>query len=237
MTDFTLDNYRLMLTEFAKAGYAFTSFKDAESAREPYLILRHDIDVSLSAATDIAAIEHEMGIPSTFFIAARSPFYNILSSTSAQTLVRLRHLGRDVAAHLDLSIYGREHERAILEIDLLSEFYPHTNKEIASLHHPGDLAQLEILMDCLPIRPVYEPVLKGKVTYVSDSTGRWRFGNPLELPAFRNKENIQLLTHPIWWVQTGKSPLHKLRNWVQHNCDVLFEEGRDYLPTLFKLEG
>ena len=40
--------------------------------------------------------------------------------------------------------------------------------------------------------------------------GSFRYGHPLENPAFLSRHSFQLLTHPIWWTNTGITPVDKI---------------------------
>ena len=74
------------------------------------------------------------------------------------------------------------------------------------------------------------------MAYISDSTGRWRYGHPIESVAFNARKPIQLLTHPIWWVQEGETPTEKLERWLYsdfHNNRLTLKQ---FLPKLFKLD-
>lgn len=54
------------------------------------MILRHDIDNSLSQALRLAEIEAEEGVKSTWFVLLRTDFYNPASAASQKTLRRIR---------------------------------------------------------------------------------------------------------------------------------------------------
>ena len=45
----------------------------------------------------------------------------------------------------------------------------------------------------------YMPKFFSKIGYVSDSTGEWRHGTPLENAFYLKKKAIQILIHPEWW--------------------------------------
>jgi hypothetical protein len=91
-------------------------------------------------------------------------------------------------------------------------------------------------IDVLPeLNTVYGSAVKGKVAYISDSTGRWRYGQPLESAAFKARKPIQLLTHPIWWIQEGETANQKLERWLYTDYDYNRATLREFLPKLFKL--
>jgi hypothetical protein len=239
MTEFSPDGYRKMLLGLREAGYHFQTFQDLmtmHSPDVPYIVLRHDIDVDLECAIGLARIEHEQGIQSTFFVSLRSPFYNLLSSSNSRAVQHIHQLGHDLGVHVDLSIYGTDYSLGISEAEVVARFLPHISTSLISVHHPGQLIHLEKLMQIESIRNVYGLLLSGEMDYLSDSTGRWRYGHPLDSDAFRNKRPIQILTHPIWWMLEGRTPMLKLKVHLEDAQVVIVEHAKEYLPTLFELE-
>jgi hypothetical protein len=68
--DFTIKIYRFLLEAFLESGYHIYSFKDwieANHLTNKILILRHDIDKSPQKALEIARIEQQMGIASSYY--------------------------------------------------------------------------------------------------------------------------------------------------------------------------
>ena len=63
------------------------------------LLLRHDVDLSLDAAVQLAELEHEEGAAATYFLMTESVFYNLASTEGEQVLERLRELGHRVGLH------------------------------------------------------------------------------------------------------------------------------------------
>lgn len=66
MVDYTYDGYRSLLDTLSERG--FSSIKYAETKRDnPWVLLRHDVDYDPKKALEIAEIEAEAGMHSTFF--------------------------------------------------------------------------------------------------------------------------------------------------------------------------
>lgn len=237
MFEFSLAGYRQLLTTFKDAGYTFVSFAESEQRLEegkPFVILRHDIDISLRPALEFACIEHELGIAATYFVLLRSPFYNLLSRPGAELMWQLHRCGHHLALHVDLAAYGGDCAEALLEIEVLSGFYPFVDTRIASLHSPCDISKIPVEL-FQPINAVYGLSLRrNDIAYISDSTGRWLYGHPLDSPAFYTRKPIQLLTHPIWWVQDAETATAKLEQWFYN--DYLYDcaTARTFLPKLYK---
>lgn len=79
--EFTYTAYRALLDLLRQGGYAFTNYHDYQT-HPRCVILRHDIDNSLSQALRLAEIEAEEGVKSTWFVLLRTDFYNPASAAS-----------------------------------------------------------------------------------------------------------------------------------------------------------
>ncbi|MDQ2715860.1 MAG: hypothetical protein M3Z08_13200 [Chloroflexota bacterium] len=232
---FSEEDYRELLGAFTSAGYAFCSFEEITQrlrGRQPFVVLRHDIDISLHLALKIARIEHEQGIQATYFVTLHSPFYNALSRSNAEILAQIHQWGHQVALHMDQTAYEGDFAKALLEINALAQFYPYINTQLASLHSPINLEQMP-LASFKELLNVYGPIFNKDLTYLSDSTGRWRFGYPLDSEAFKARKPIQLLTHPIWWTQDGEMARQKLKCWLYKDYLNTLAAAKEFLPKLF----
>jgi len=238
MVEFSVEGYGQLLSTLKDQGYSFCGYEEIDSRLaegRPFVVLRHDIDISLRPALEIARVEHEHGVQATYFVLLRSPFYNVLSRFSAEIMSQIHDYGHQIATHADPAAYDNDCARALTEIEIFSKFYPYTNTEIASFHSSYDLHHMPI-DSFQQINNVYGHCVRGDVAYISDSTGRWRYGHPLESEAFNTRKPIQLLTHPIWWVQEGETPAEKLERWLGddfHNNRLTLKK---FLPKLFKLD-
>jgi hypothetical protein len=237
MAEFSLDGYRQLLSAFKERGYSFCGFEEigAQLAEgNPFLVLRHDIDLVIRPALEIARIEHEQGLQATYFVLLRSPFYNVFSRSNVETILQIHGYGHQIATHIDLAFYDDDWANALMEVEILSKYYPFINTRLVSLHSSCDL-QLMPIDVFQQLDNVYGSAVRGDVAYISDSTGRWRYGHPLESEAFHARKPIQLLTHPIWWVEAGETATQKLERWLysdyQNGCTTL----KEFLPKLFEL--
>jgi hypothetical protein len=239
MYEFSLDGYCKLLIAFKDAGYFFCGFEEIDShlaEKYPFVVLRHDIDISLRPALEIARIEYEHGVQATYFVLLRSPFYNILSGSNVEIMLRIHQYGHKIATHLDLAAYDNDCARALMEVETLSNFYPFIDTQIVSLHSSYDLNHMPIEL-FQELDNVYGPAVRGEVAYISDSTGRWRYGHPLDSEAFNTRRPIQLLTHPIWWIQEGETAPEKLERWLYSDYLNSRATLKEFLPKLFRLSG
>jgi hypothetical protein len=179
---FDLEHYRELLEAARAGGYRFAVFdRDPEPGD---LLLRHDVDLSLAAALDLAEAESEHGATATYFLMTESVFYNLASPEGAETIARLRELGHRVGLH---AVYPRA------ELD--DRFDP-----VVAWHNP-DPEYMSAPVD--DAANVMEPRFFSPETYRSDSNQHWRHGCPHDELAAGRFEWLQLLTHPEIWVHPG----------------------------------
>jgi hypothetical protein len=179
---FDLSHYRELL-EAAEAG----GYRWAEFDRQPQpgdLFLRHDVDLSLEAALELARVEHELGAHATYFLMTESAFYNLDSHAGRAAHRRLRQWGHRVGLHA-------VHPRAELD----GRFDP-----VIAWHNPDAEYMSEPIVGAVN---VMEPPYFTPGHYRSDSNAHWREGCPHEQLATGGFEWLQLLTHPEIWVYDG----------------------------------
>ncbi len=237
MVEFSLEGYSQLLSAFKDRGYSFCGFEEIDSRlaeERPFVVIRHDIDMSLRPALEIARIEYEQGVQATYFVLLRSPFYNVLSRSSAERMLQIHGYGHQIATHIDLAFYDDDWANALMEVEILSKCYPFIDTQLVSLHSSYDLHRMPIDV-FQQLDNVYGSAVRGDVAYISDSTGRWRYGHPLESEAFHARKPIQLLTHPIWWVQEGETAAQKLELWLYSDHLNSRATLREFLPKLFRL--
>ena len=181
---FDLAHYRELVEAARAGGYRFAFFD--RDPRPGDLLLRHDVDLSLEAAVELAELEAELGAAATYFLMTESVFYNLASPTGERALERLRALGHRVGLHA-------VHPRAELD----GRFDP-----VVAWHNPEPefmTAPVDGAANAM------EPRFFAPERYRSDSNQRWRSGCPHEALARGEFEWLQLLTHPEIWVYEGAS--------------------------------
>lgn len=102
MLEFSLEGYSELLSAFKNTGYSFCGFEEVDTrlaGGNPFVVLRHDIDVSLRLALEIARVEYALGAQATYFVLLRSPFYNILSRSNAEIMLQIQQYGHRIAPH------------------------------------------------------------------------------------------------------------------------------------------
>jgi hypothetical protein len=157
----------------------------------PGVWLRHDVELSLDAALVMASAEHDTGIDSCYYVCVDSPFLPREPVVVREFVSRIQDLGHLVSFHLPVS-------RSIpARVDELRQDFPQIRPSSLTFHAPKVPAAT--LAD-LPLgASVYKPMTRPGTAYFSDSTGRWRYGSPIEPGPLDLDRPTQLLTHPYWW--------------------------------------
>jgi catechol 2,3-dioxygenase-like lactoylglutathione lyase family enzyme len=183
---FDLDHYRELLDAAQAGGYRFAFF---DRPPEPgTIILRHDVDLALAAALEMAELEAAAGAAATYFLMTRSEFYNLDAPSGAAAIERLRALGHRVGLH---AVWP--HVDFDERIDAVPAFDP-----VLAWHNPDP----EYMRD--PVEG-FVNVMEAPWAdvYRSDSNQHWRQGCPHEELRAGAFERLQLLTHPEIWAYPG----------------------------------
>lgn len=233
--EFTYDYYKEFIGCLRKV-YDFTTFCEGKKIVEtdrPLVIMRHDIDMDLEAAVRMSSLEKDLGIFSTYFFMVRCPLYNVFSSSGAELVKEILAAGHQLGLHFDCALYqditvDNLNTYIFRECELLERFLEHLVSAV-SFHRPGHLELSGVELEKWPNS--YEKVFLQKFKYFSDSRGIWGHGNPIESDAFYKRENLHILTHPIWWTSVPMSPRKKLlilvqqinrrsEQYISENCQV-----------------
>jgi hypothetical protein len=181
---FDLGHYRELLEAAKEGGYRFARFE--EEPHEGDLFLRHDIDLSLAAALELAELEAELDVTATYLLMTESVFYNLASEEGAAAIDRLRELGHPVGLH---AVHPN--------VELDGRFDP-----VVSWHNP----QPEYMSDEIPgAANAYGARYFAPETYRSDSNQHWRSGCPHEELRAGAFPWLQILVHPEIWVYPGET--------------------------------
>jgi hypothetical protein len=179
---FDLAHYRELLDAAFAGGYRCAFFDRPPAAGD--LLLRHDVDLSLEAAVELAELEAAAGARATYFLMTRSEFYNLESPPGERTLARLRELGHRVGLH---AVWPRA------ELDERFD-------AVVAWHNPDpEYMRAPVEGAANAMEPPWADV------YRSDSNQHWRGGCPHEELAAGAFERLQLLIHPEIWVYPGST--------------------------------
>ena len=181
---FDLVHYGELLEAAIAGGYRFAGFDRPPEPGD--LLVRHDVDLSLEAAVEMAELEQRLGVRTTYCLMTESVFYNLLSHDGVEAQRRLRDLGHAVGLH---AVYPN----AALD----ERFDP-----VLAWHNP-DPAYMSAPVDGAV--NVMQPPWFDPDCYRSDSNQHWRSGCPHEDLGSGTFAWLQLLVHPEIWVFPGQT--------------------------------
>jgi hypothetical protein len=192
--NFELPHYRELLEAAKAGGYRFTHF--GADPEQGDLFLRHDVDLSLAAAIEMAEVEAELDVVTTYLLMTESVFYNLASSEGEAAIARLRELGHAVGLH------------AVHPNVALDERFD----SVVSWHNPRP----EYMSDEIPhAANAYGTRYFSPAAYRSDSNQHWRSGCPHEDLRAGAFPWLQILVHPEIWVYPGETMGDTMRAMVE----------------------
>jgi len=203
---FDLAHYRELLEAAQAGGYDWASFD--RHPRNGDLFLRHDVDLSLEAALEMARLEHELGVRATYFLMTESGFYNLDSHVGKYAQRQLRQWGHAVGLH---AVYPRA------ELDRRFD-------KVIAWHNPDPEYMSQPIGGAVNVmeEPYFTPG-----HYRSDSNRQWREGCPDDELRDGRFEWLQLLVHPEIWVYEGST----MRETMLSMLDAKREEWIDALAA------
>ena len=196
------------------SGYATKTFSEFVSTvdrgieHEKTLLLRHDVDADMEAALNLALIEHELGVKSTYFFMTQSPVYNVFSRRNMQIVDRIYSMSHEIGLHSD--VCDRHANQEDIFADINNEIISFSKMiEIkinsVSFHQPtlnGLNHTTDYMLD--GYISAYNEARIRKLKYISDSNRKKSVSQITEECLTFAEENqgigVQLLIHPMWWI-------------------------------------
>ncbi len=201
---FTFDAYRNLICSLREHDYEICGYHDWED-KERCVILRHDIDNDIAKALELAKVEADLGISSTYFVLVSCDFYNVFSARNARMLKELALLGHVIGLHFDELRYPEikvpEDACSLIQREArLLEQVLGTPVTSVSMHRPSKMI-LEADLQIPGIVNSYGQTYFKEFKYLSDSRRRWR--EPVEeIIAKETYDRLHILTHAIWYNET-----------------------------------
>lgn len=211
-------DYRFFLRQFLEMGYKFVFFNEMDGSQNK-VALRHDIDFDTHLALKNAQEESDMGIKSTYFFLLRSQMYNVFSNSDFQNIQSIRELGHKISIHFDPVIYADFEEGFRQELTFFQRLF-NERVDIVSIHRPNNFF-LNLNQPIAGIEHTYMNKYCTNIKYFSDSTGKWRHGNPTTSAEFVERMPLHVLTHPIWWMVAGKNNQEILTKYYRQRVSEL----------------
>ena len=188
---FTIEHYKECLDKARDLGYQIGPVRDYDKLGDKFILLRHDVDFCLEYAYEMAMIDTDMDISSTFYILLQSTTYNALSPNNMELLRLIDDYEHEIGWHVD------SRNVLALEYALLESI---TGQQVKSFaRHYMTLTppvQYPLLIDAMDWKRL-------DVKYISESSRNWREGCMCQ--HIGKHDRLEILTHPIWWITDTKS--------------------------------
>ncbi|MDA8937073.1 hypothetical protein N9I22_00175 [Candidatus Pelagibacter sp.] len=213
--DFSFQHYKEILEIAIKSNYKFLNFekftklnndlKQDDLSKQKICLLRHDVDYDFIKNYNLAKIEYDLGVKSTFFLQSSAWEYNCRDKESFKVVKEIVKMGHNIGVHLDISWYEN------FSIDKIKDYFERERKllsdlleievvNIFSYHNPHKFKDLLLNKEIPGLRNTYEPLFFSKIKYLSDSQG-WYEECMCKIFKKSKYPKIQLLTHSYVWDQ------------------------------------
>lgn len=207
--NFTYNHYKECINLGKELGLCFFSMHDFlnEKPKNNFIVMRHDVDLSLKHALRMAEVEESLDINSTYFIRTDGVF-NPFDGKNLEMLKRISKLGHEIGFH-----YEFKHEslanfkkyflnnKKKFETLLGKKIYGaalHKTKKINSSNEANKLNIVEDFLTELDLEyDAYSGKFMKKIKFISDSQYKWREG--CMCTHIKKASRLCILTHPIWW--------------------------------------
>ncbi len=216
LSQLSLQLYIDFLTKAKTRGFSFVRFQDflpgKSTLPKRYIALRHDVDFAPSYSLEMAELEHEAGVRSSFFVLVDGQFYNPLQTEVIRQIRQIHSLGHEIGLHFAVSnsIEADIGKEVAFRLDILSTIVGEAVRSF-SQHDPVNAGFVAITLPpehylCVDVRQV---IHDNDLLYVSDSAMMWRrytFETSLE-----EDRNLCLLAHPHSWLHSQNDYIAMIR--------------------------
>lgn len=213
--NFTTNEFRSIVDALKAEGHGFLTFADTAET-EKFVYMRHDIDFSLAEAVQMAEVEHEMGIRSTYFALLTAPYYNPLSEEGTALLRQIVQLGHELGLHYDASVFeGMTVEACRQRVASLAQVLgDHVGHEVRCIaqHKP---ASSSIHLDFPDFINAYEDRFFKDIPYISDSRKMFRIDDVFAF--IKSTPRCQIALHPLWWTEEPTNRAQDLERIAAHS--------------------
>ena len=231
---FTYEAYKKLLSSLKEHGYKTASYENWQE-KERCVILRHDIDNDIAKALELAKVERDAGVCSTWFVLVTSDFYNVFSAKSGALLREIAACGHEIGLHFDEVRYPEirtpEDARAlIMKEAALLEQATGVRVKTVSMHRPSRM-MLEADLEISGMINSYGQTFFQDFKYLSDSRRRWR--EPVEeIIEAETYERLHILTHAIWYNETEMDIHDTLAAFINKGNLARYEAEKENITDL-----
>lgn len=202
---FNLDHYSWILDRALDLGYRFTRLDRYHDDRGVgrMIILRHDVDLSLVKALEMAELEAKRDIQATFFVRVHARDFNPFSRENYAALRRLMDLDCEIALQHEAGVFPVPDEEAsgLFERELGYLESAIGRKVVgATVHMPKRAISLfdpETIVRCGVQYDASGREFNEDTKFVSDSNQIWKESCLCQM--LGGHERLYVNIHPVWW--------------------------------------
>ena len=212
---FTYNHFKECVNLGKKLGFSFYSMHNflKENPKSNFIVMRHDVDLSLKHALKLAEIESSLGIKSTYFIRTGGVF-DPFDKQNLEILKKISKFEHEIGFHYefkeepldDFKKYFLKNKKNF-EVLLNKNVYGAALHKSKKINNPNPVNKLNIVEDFLDELDLeydaYSDTFFKKMKYISDSAYRWKGG--CMCTYIKQETKLCILTHPIWWSATTTS--------------------------------
>jgi hypothetical protein len=236
--EFSLQHYFETLEEYEHARYNIIQMKDAKeslkSGGTKFLILRHDVDISLPLAARFAEEEAKRGIRSTYYFLVYSQLYNLSTPKSIEMLRQITRDGHEIGLHVDTKNMINM-QKEVRWLEMLSNQTTETYSQYLVSETPALDSQTRAMNRNLV--DANDMVEDRGIKYLTESGKNWREGCLCQ--HVDSWDRIQVVIHPEWWI----SPVNPSKTVVDAglaasaDLEIGMKEWHDRLAKYLKQFG
>ena len=241
---YSMAHYREILLK-ARERYRLPLVSEVgdELPEDDIFLIRHDIDISPQAALNMARLEHQLGIRTSYYVRLHAPFYNAFEEETCRVLSEIAALGHELGLHYEPGFFerlGRDVARGIAgDIRAFESLFGFRSASV-SQHEPSVGPLVKTLPDGYPC--AYQAHLVVDMPYFGDSGFHWREG--CVCTKIGRYPQIHTLIHPHSWDRDPIPWQDVLRQWgrrqAERACQVMEEHIRqqeEYLANRKRLDA
>ena len=233
---FTYDFYSKLLKKFSRDFHPITFMETIDhNSNQRNLLIRHDVDLSVAKARELAEVEYTLGYRSTFMFIPNYELYSFEDNSVRSDIKAIRSMEHEIALHFDYRQHSDQTHFDLIEAlkkdkELMEDTLDIEIKSF-SFHRPLP-EQIGIRKNMAGLVNAYAP--KFIENYISDSGGVWRIGNPLEFLPKQKSNFFQILTHPVWWNERHQSPKKSALDLIEKYAENSTEKYRQRISNIVR---
>ncbi len=234
--EFTYSGYQRLIDLLRENKYTFSDYVNCSTVNRP-VILRHDIDMSLSKALEFAKLERKKAVKATYFVLLSSDFYNVFSKLSNSVLRQICALGHNIGLHFDEERYSIIDEKDLkrcvaYEVALLEQSID-CEVNVVSMHRPSKWI-LENDIQLNGLINTYSKIFLRDFKYLSDSRMRWR-EDVIGIINGNKVDKLHILTHPFWYAEGVGNIRERLDGFMRQAVKERYHQVNDNFTDLERI--